>query len=340
MNLFTKYLILAALSTTLGCSIGSAPFLEEGTGIKVDKDPSGDRVKVSLEEDGLADQIARRDEFQKNVAGKLHERPDFLERTRGASAIVRPDNASREQCGEAGGYVVEVGIEGEPTMSLPVCNGEKGDPGEPGEPVRVQASAGAPGCGARGGTTVQLTVAGQVTSFEICNGAQGPMGTTPTTPDIPPGAVMAFAGVAATPLGWLICDGRSLAQADYPGLYAAIGTAHGGNTTHFNLPDYRGRFLRGVDGGAGRDPDRHARTTASPGGASGDSVGTVQEDAITRHQHETNNTNDSYVFGSTGIARYGGTYGAQAVANTNYTNHFGSDETRPKNAGVIYIIKY
>jgi microcystin-dependent protein len=63
---------------------------------------------------------------------------------------------------------------------------------------------------------------------------------------VPPGSVQAFAGTAP-PSDWLICDGRTVSRTTYSDLFEAIGTSHGigdGSTT-FNLPDYRGMFLRG-----------------------------------------------------------------------------------------------
>lgn len=65
----------------------------------------------------------------------------------------------------------------------------------------------------------------------------------------PPGQVIQFAG-AGLPEGWLRCQGQSLLRADYPALFAAIGTAHGAvDGTHFSLPDFRGRVAVGVDTG-------------------------------------------------------------------------------------------
>lgn len=44
----------------------------------------------------------------------------------------------------------------------------------------------------------------------------------------------------AVPQGWLLCDGRELATADYPALFALLGTTYGGNgRTTFALPDMR-----------------------------------------------------------------------------------------------------
>lgn len=94
---------------------------------------------------------------------------------------------------------------------------------------------------------------------------------------VPVGTVIAYAGRAA-PAGWLLCDGRAVNRMTYSSLFDVIGGTHGtgDGTTTFNLPDYRGRFLRGVDSGAGRDPDRGGRVALAMGGNVGDNVGTLQ----------------------------------------------------------------
>lgn len=47
---------------------------------------------------------------------------------------------------------------------------------------------------------------------------------------------------------WLPCDGRSVLRADYPGLFAVLGSLYGAaDVNHFSLPDYRGRVLAGYD---------------------------------------------------------------------------------------------
>ncbi|MBI4606045.1 MAG: tail fiber protein [Planctomycetes bacterium] len=106
---------------------------------------------------------------------------------------------------------------------------------------------------------------------------------------VPPGAVVAFAGTAPPP-GWLLCDGSEVSREEHARLFGAIGVAHGaGNgSTTFNLPDYRGRFLRGVDttdpgsGDGPRDADRQSRSAMGPGGNTGGGVGTIQADATRR----------------------------------------------------------
>lgn len=67
---------------------------------------------------------------------------------------------------------------------------------------------------------------------------------------MPAGCVTAFAGSGTVPAGWSVCDGHEVSRGKHPDLFAAIGVTYGdgdGSTT-FNLPDFRGRFLRGYLG--------------------------------------------------------------------------------------------
>jgi len=70
------------------------------------------------------------------------------------------------------------------------------------------------------------------------------------------GTVLPFAGIAANvPPGALLCDGASYLRADYPDLFAAIGTTWGAaDGTHFNVPDLRGVTVIGVGTGSGLTP--------------------------------------------------------------------------------------
>lgn len=105
----------------------------------------------------------------------------------------------------------------------------------------------------------------------------------------PVGTIISSAKSSATPPpGYVACDGSSKTRTDVMmvDLYAAIGTAWGGaDSTHFNVPDLRGMFLRGVDGGRNADTDRNSRTVANIGGNSGDTVGSYEGDAISSHNH-------------------------------------------------------
>lgn len=52
----------------------------------------------------------------------------------------------------------------------------------------------------------------------------------------------------SAPRGWILCQGQSLLRTAYPRLFTAIGTVYGAaDSTHFNLPDMRGRVVVGTD---------------------------------------------------------------------------------------------
>ncbi len=153
----------------------------------------------------------------------------------------------------------------------------------------------------------------------------------------PPGTIIAFAG-PTVPAGWLLCDGSAVSRSAFQPLFSAIGTSWGGGdgTTTFNLPDLRGRFLRGVDGTAGNDPDAEARSQGAPGGNTGNAVGSIQSDALVDHYHNY---------------RSGAGVGQCPALTQNCPTEFpgfqtsgvrgvpASTETRPKNASVTFIIR-
>lgn len=78
---------------------------------------------------------------------------------------------------------------------------------------------------------------------------------------------------------WQEENGGSLLVAEYPELFALLGYKYGGSGANFNKRDMRGRFPRGWDHGAGRDPDAATRTNRGDG-VTGDDVGTLQEDTL------------------------------------------------------------
>lgn len=154
----------------------------------------------------------------------------------------------------------------------------------------------------------------------------------------PPGGIIAYGGTVA-PTGWLMCDGASYLRDDYPRLFAAIGTAHGSaDSTHFNVPDLRGRFIRGVDGGVDRDPDKSGRTAMNSGGNTGDAVGSVQADQLKSHLHQAFATNESGGNG-TNLRGTGGTLGSAGTLAVGNILASGGNETRPLNAYENFIIK-
>jgi hypothetical protein len=151
---------------------------------------------------------------------------------------------------------------------------------------------------------------------------------------IPVGTIMAYGGDTGDPSvvtalgsqGWLPCDGRTYTAQDYPKLAEVIGNAFG----TLKVPDLRGRFLRGTDQGAQRDPDAASRR-AENGGNGGDKVGSVQDDQFKSHQHQYKAP--LYV-GSGG--NYSGSHWNTLDAQTELA---GGNETRPKNVNVNWIIK-
>ncbi len=164
---------------------------------------------------------------------------------------------------------------------------------------------------------------------------------------IPVGIIVAFCGPATNvPKGWVLCDGAVLKITDFPDLYAAIGTSWGGDASTFNLPDLRGRFLRGVDGGTNRDPDASSRTAIAVGGNTGSAVGSLETDAFQGHVHKSNAETFSTSYVPLTRISTGGNQGGAVTPNTGGPLFDGangvprtSSETRPLNVYVNYIIK-
>lgn len=166
----------------------------------------------------------------------------------------------------------------------------------------------------------------------------------------PAGAIQAYGG-DTIPNGYLLCDGSAISRTTFAALFGAIGTKHGngdGSTT-FNLPDYRGRFLRGKDFATGRDPDAAGRTAMQTGGSTGDAVGSIQDDQLGTHGHgvsdpgHTHNYTTFQNVEATSTSGGGARFPVTATTTANVTgltvNNYTASETRPKNANVNFIIK-
>jgi microcystin-dependent protein len=168
------------------------------------------------------------------------------------------------------------------------------------------------------------------------------------------GSVMAFA-TDATPVGFLPCEGQAISRTTYADLFLVVGTRYGngdGSST-FNVPDLRGRFVRGWDNSAGNDPDAGSRF-AIAGGASGDAVGSYQNDATAvnglatasdgSHSHDYYSS-DNF---SAGIYPNRATNDLHASTAQHSTSTEGSHthsltgdaETRPINVNVAFYIRY
>ena len=119
-----------------------------------------------------------------------------------------------------------------------------------------------------------------------------------------------FVGVWPTaniPDGWLLADGSAVSRTTYAELFAVYGTTYGagdGSTT-FNLPDYSGYVLAGVDA------DGSTLTGATLGADLGSETHTLTEAELPAHTHSDGtlaaaldgaHTHESVYVGSSGTA--------------------------------------
>jgi len=149
----------------------------------------------------------------------------------------------------------------------------------------------------------------------------------------PIGVVKAFVGSTA-PSMYAVCNGAAVDRSAFSDLFAIIGTSfgNGDGSTTFNLPDLRGNFIRGWDIGAANDPDAGSRTASGTGGATGDNIGSAQDDEIKLHTHDI-------PYGGSGGVDYFQTDPASDGSQTWVSGGHGGNETRPKNVYLMYIIK-
>jgi len=161
----------------------------------------------------------------------------------------------------------------------------------------------------------------------------------------PTGTVIAFASSQNIPSGYLECDGSEVLRASYPALYGVIGDVYTNDlsqSTHFNVPDLRGMFVRGWSGNTSDN------TTVSID--SGRAFGSNQPDQNKSHTHVVNDPGHVHnITASTGqrsVADGGFSAGDVPVAsdtNSEVTgitlDTEGGSESRPHNVAMIYCIK-
>lgn len=184
------------------------------------------------------------------------------------------------------------------------------------------------------------------------------------------GMVQAFAiPDSEIPTGWLLCDGREVSRATYSALFQRIGTAFGTPTNQFVffLPDMRGYFVRGATGGSviGNTSfviDKIAAPAVGMGNLTSSSSGShthIFDDVINTHE----GGGSLYGWGGNDSGRgwtsinggdsgnNGGNIAIEGIEMTgNNAGSTGSHQhnisvtnpadTRPLNAGVIYVIKH
>lgn len=160
------------------------------------------------------------------------------------------------------------------------------------------------------------------------------------------GVVKMWAGNTA-PNNYLLCNGQSVAVADFPALYAVIGNSYGGNSTFFNLPDFRGRVAIGAGEGTGLT----AKSIGEVGGA--ESV-VLTEGQLPTHKHTLNGLDggtDSHTPLGNFLPQYANTavkFYAQQTAGENFLQmnaasigDTGSNQAHPNMQpylGINYII--
>lgn len=128
---------------------------------------------------------------------------------------------------------------------------------------------------------------------------------------------------------WLLCDGQEVSRTDYADLFELIGSGFGeGNgVTTFNVPDYRGRFLRGLGGNSAAD------------------IHTLQKESLPDHTHKISVSNHGNPDGgSDGGARwqfwtnlFSGTQITEAASVDNEI--YAGEHVTPENYAVNWFIK-
>lgn len=171
---------------------------------------------------------------------------------------------------------------------------------------------------------------------------------------IPVGAVVPYAGDptseamagALADAGWLPCTGTKESASAFPDLYQAIANSFGADDqSSFRLPDFRGRFLRGVvgqllPGQISLDPDYLTRTAPQPTlayqGNTANQVGSLEASEVASHTHSYTWNNDYWNTAATAIGP-----SAETNASQTRTTAAGPNlaETRPLNLNVNYLIK-
>lgn len=117
------------------------------------------------------------------------------------------------------------------------------------------------------------------------------LGIEPKTDNLPAGSIIMWAA-SSPPANWLICDGSVVARADWPSLFASIGTTYntGGETTEqFRLPNLKGRVAVGRD-----SAQTEFDTLGETGGAKTHTLTTAEMPSHTHIQDAHNHTQNAH----------------------------------------------
>ena len=157
---------------------------------------------------------------------------------------------------------------------------------------------------------------------------------------IPAGMIMPYAGMMI-PDGWLLCNGINIERTAYESLFNAIGETYGSGdgVSTFTLPDYRGRFLLGLDNMGDSSADITTNENADIlGGYDGEESHTLSIDEMPTHNHtETVRT--------TSNSGSGNNHGGSKIGGTSTVETSNAGGSQPINIlppfiTVNYLIKY
>lgn len=158
--------------------------------------------------------------------------------------------------------------------------------------------------------------------------------------------MVAFFARATAPAGWLVCDGSLVLRAAYPALFAAVGVVFGAGdgVSTFALPDLRGEFVRGLDGGRGVDVGRVLGSSQLGGNAAhSHGAGTLTASSAGGHTHSYGAGMELFP-GGPGLARSSNFEQAVSSVGGDHTHsvtgstgsHGG--EARPRNVALLPCI--
>ena len=147
--------------------------------------------------------------------------------------------------------------------------------------------------------------------------------------------------ITSAPTGYLLCNGQAVERTKYSKLFDVIGTnfGSGDDSTTFNVPDYRGCFLRMLSTDTAQNTNMYAKQGSGipniTGGMSPTGLAGVSA-SYGAFYDEMSNTTD-YQAGTRG--GYGVRWGFNASRSSSvYQNDL--TEARPVNYAVNYFIKY
>jgi len=156
------------------------------------------------------------------------------------------------------------------------------------------------------------------------------------------------------PSGWLLCDGSQVSQATYANLFAIIGATYNNGTTpsvgNFILPNFRGRYARGVGANASiicetttigqtsvGQVGKHSHQSAT---MNTDTQGTTTTQTVVKSASGAIGLVLTHAVVSNGVITTTATNGTSTTTTDTYNPALLTDETRPNNISINYIIKY